>query len=313
MKENSMKSSVCMLAFAAGKVSTEGNAPKLYSGVGSVYVLGVNPNKAAMEKLFNREYEEEPNYLGEQEINGEKIPTVRLSFVIKTDPEKNHGIELTSMYTLFLRKEYRYNRDKTKVQVIDKYGRTCWVTIEQAKNHEIPMYSNGPANIDKDYRPCYVGEEDLVKFLIAYLNIPNPMKYINGSWEMVEHPEDSEAGLEKIADYFKGDFKEIKSIIALQPKNKLKLAFGVRATDDNKQYQTFYTGMPMKNGVTDYSRLDKEIQERQANGGLSTSEFSVEDLHEYSVESTDFTNNKSESNDLPFGPADEAASPWFSK
>ena len=291
-----------MLAFAAGKVSTEGNAPKLYTGVGSVYVLGINPNKAAMEKLFNREYEEEPNYLGEQEVNGEKISTVRLSFVIKTDPEKNHGIELTSLYTLFLRKEYRYNRDKTKVQVIDKYGRTCWVTIEQAKNHEIPQYSNGPANIDKGYRPCYVGEEELVKFLIAYLNIPNPMKYINGTWEMVDHPEDSEAGLEKIADYFKGDFKELKSIIALQPKNKVKLAFGVRTTDDNKQYQTYYTGMPMKNGVTDYSRLDKEIQERKANGGLSSSEFSVEDLHEYTVEATKFEadSNTESTEDTPF-------------
>lgn len=307
MKENSIKTGVCMFAFASGNVSTEGNTPKYYKGVGSVYVLGVNPNKSELEKFFNREMDKDPEYIGEQEnMNGEKVATSRIDFIIKTDPEKCNNIEYTGKYSIFLRNEYMFNRDKTKVKVIDKYGRTAWVTVEQCKNHEIPIYSNGnPANIDKNYRPCYTGEEELVKFLIAYLNIPNVMKYINGEWVMVDNASDCEAGLEKINDYFKGNFKELKDIIALQPNNKLKICFGVRTTDDNKQYQAFFTQMPLKNSITNYSKLDKEIQERKNSANSSSSiahtEYDVEDLHEYVVEATTFESEPNMENTFDSG------------
>ena len=258
------KTNFAFMAFAAGKVSTEGNAVKRYTGVAPVSILAVNPDKAELEKLYNTQLENDPEYLGEVEVGEDKhkVQNVRLDFIVKTDAEKCGGIEFTTKVAFFLRKEYRYNRDQTKVQVIDKYGRTAWVTIEQAKAHEIPVYSNGqPANIDKDYRPAYHGEEDLTNFLKAYLNIPNVMKYVNEKWVMVDKPEECEARLEKIADYFKGDFSELRSAIQLQPNNKVKVLFGVRTTDDNKQYQAVYNQMFLKNNITDYSRLDKDLQE----------------------------------------------------
>lgn len=294
---------VLMMAFAKGNVSTDGNEVKRYIGVAPVFVLGVNPNKKELEAIYNTSLDNDPEYINEVESDGHQVKNVRIDFITKSDPDKCNGIEFTSKVSVFIREEYRYNKDKTKVQVIDKYGRTAWVTIEQAKAHEIPVYKNGPANLDKDYRPCYVGEEDLTNFLKAYLNIPNVMKYVNSTWVMVDKPEDCEARLEHIKDYFKGDFKELKDAIALQPGNKVKVLFGVKTNTENKQYQAVYTPMFLKNSVTDYSRLDKDLQERKNGGAYPNTEFVVGDLKEYKVEATDLSSSSAP--DDPF-----QSNPW---
>ena len=294
------------MAIAKGKESTEATGYKRYIGVGAAFVKAVNPNKKEMEALYGREQENEPEYVGTVERDGKDIPNVRISFITNPDPEK-YGEGILIPHTYFLRREYRYNSDKTKVQVIDKYGRTAWVTIEQAKNHEIPMYSNGPANLDKDYRPAYVGEEELTQFLINYLNIPNVMKYdrANNKWYLVDNPQDSECRLDEIEKYFKGDFTELRSAIALQPTNKVKILYGVRTSDDNKQYQTTYTRMTLKNSVTDYSKLDADVMEmksRSTSTSVAQTEYRVDDFQEYKVEATHITENTAatESSDLPF-------------
>lgn len=304
------------MAFGQGQVSSEGGSIKRYIGVASVSVLGVNPLKEELEKMYGRTLESAPEYLGEVEMGDTKVPQVRLDFIVKADPEKyldgnNQPLNFVSKVSLFIRKAYRYNRDNTKVQVIDKYGRTAWVTIEQAKAHEVPVYANGPANIDKGYKPAYYGEEELIKFLIAYLNIPSCQRYIDGKWVMNDADKlaDSGAQLEHIEDYFRGDFSELRTIIGYQPNNKVKVLFGVRNTDDNKQYQTVYTRMFLKNGVSDYSKLDKDVKQTQETGALSTSEFDCTELHEYVVESTTFGPTDGTAG-MPFPPASGGPTPW---
>lgn len=309
------------MAFGKGQVSTEGGSIKRFIGVASVFIIGVNPAKEELEKLYGRELESAPEYVGEAEVgeegNKRKVPQVRLDFITKADPEKykdgaGEPLDFISKVSLFIRKEYRYNKDQTKVQVIDKYGNTAWVGVEDAKNHVIPMYSNGPANIDKDYRPAYYGEEDLIKFLIAYLNIPSPLKFVKDEnkyvWQDATKLPDSEATLEHIEDYFKGDFTEISTILGYQPNNKLKVLFGIRTTDDNKQYQTAYTRMFLKNNVTDYSKLDADVKQTQEAGAMNTSEFDCTDLHEYVVEGTNFAQPAAGA--MPFLPAGQGQTPW---
>jgi hypothetical protein len=305
------KTGSTFMAFSKGTESKEGNEIVRYTGVAPVFVLAVNPSKEELEKLYNTQLENAPEYLGEIEVGEDKhkVKNVRLDFIVKTDAEKCNGIEFVTKVAFFIRNEYRYNKDRTKVQVIDKYGRTAWVTIEQAKAHEIPMYKNGPANLDKDYRPAYHGEEELTGFIKAYLNIPNVMKYVNNTWVMVDKPEDCEARLESIADYFKGNFKELKEVIALQPNNKVKVLFGVRTTDDNKQYQAVYNQMFLKNNITDYSKLDADLQERKSAGAYPTTEFIIGDLKEYKVEATNF-NTINTSGDMPFDAPTGDDSPW---
>ena len=284
------------MAFGKGNESTEGIQITRYTGVASVLVKGVNPTKEELEKFYGRDIENAPEYIGVAEVNGEQVPQVRLDFLVEADPDKYKNAEgqpigLKSRVTLFLRKANRVS-SAGKMQIIDKYGRTAWATPQEIEARQIPVYGNGkPANIDADYSLAYNGEEDLIKFLIAYLNIPSCQRYVNGKWVMNDATKlpDSEAMLDHIDDYFKGDVKELKNILSYQPNNKVKVLFGVRTAEDGRQYQTVYTRMFLKNNVTDYSRLDREVQETKASGALSTSEFDVTELHEYVVTPTDFS------------------------
>ena len=291
------------MAVAKGR-STDTAEYKRYIGVAPVFINAVNPTKKELEGFYNTTIDNEPKYLGEAEVNDKKIPNVRIDFIVTTD-ETVVGTALRTKISFFIRNEYRYNRDRTKVQVIDKYGRTAWVTIEQAKNHEIPTYSNGPANLDKDYRPLYYGEEQLTEFIRAYLGILPVMKYVDNTWVMREHPEEYEIRLDKIANYFKNDFSELKEIITYQPNNKVKVLFGVRTTDDNKMYQTVFTDMFLKNSNSDYTKLAKAVQERKDAGAYSTTDFEVCDLKEYVVKPTEIAETPSVvEDDLPMG------NPW---
>lgn len=290
------------MAFSTGKESTEGGAVKRYIGVAPVRVVAVNPTKKELEVIYNTTLEKDLEYTGVQDSNGNKVPYARIDFIVKTDAEKCDGIDMTTKASFFVRKEYRFNGEKTKVQVIDKYGRTAWVTKEQANAHEVPMYKNGPANIDSAYRPAYVGEEDLTNFVKTYLNIPNVQKYVDGKWVMVDNPSECEARLDNIDKFFAGDFGELKEIMSYQPNNKVKMMFGVRTADDGKQYQAVYTQMVLRNGVTDFSKLDADLKERKNAGAYPTTEFKASALREYAVEATS-------TEDLPANT--EAPTGWF--
>ena len=311
-----MKSYV-MMAFGKAQESKEAAEIKRFTGVGSVFVVGVNPNKSELEKLYDRELDKDPEYVTEKD----GVVSARIDFIVRTDTAAkcNNGIELLTKVSMFIRKEYRFNKDKTKVQVIDKYGRTAWVTKEQAKNHEIPVYSNGkPANIDKDYRPAYIGEEDVTNFLKLFLGIPNVEKWVKneetGRREVVgliDNPQDCECRLDHIEDYFKGKFNEIKDAVSLMPNNKIKALFGVRTTDDGKQYQDVYTRKFLSNAVSVYDKLAEDVQSNKDNGAYPNTEFVITDLQEYTVQATNFNNTNNDNGDLPFDGEAPSATDWF--
>ena len=304
------------MAFGKAQVSKEATEIKRYTGVGSVFVVGVNPNKAELEKLYDRELDKDPEYLTEKD----GVTSARIDFIIKTDPTAkcSNGIELLTKFSMFIRNEYRFNKDKTKVQVIDKYGRTAWVTKEQAKAHEIPVYKNGPANIDKDYRPSYICEEDITNFLKLFLGISNVEKQVKNEATsrrevvgLVDNPQDCECRLENIEDYFKGKFNEIKGAINLMPNNKIKVLFGVRTTDEGKQYQDVYTRKFLSNTVSVYDKLAEDVQNNKDNGAYPNTEFVVADLQEYTVQATNFNNTNNNNGDMPFDEETSASTDWF--
>ena len=107
---------------------------------------------------------------------------------------------------------------------------------------------------------------------------------------MKENTDDFVFGLEHIKDYFKGDFSEIKEVITLQPNNKVKLLYGVRTTDEGKQYQAIATrnGMILPNyaGSKALARLEKDLANAKNNGSYASTEFAVQELTEYNVQAT---------------------------
>lgn len=263
------------MAISKGKVSVETASQKYYVGVGSVFVKAICPDMKTLNSIYDRDVvTEEPSYVSTIDINGESVEMARIEWVLQTDPTRNNDIEKTVRASFILRNQPRKNADGTKLQVVDQYGRFAWVTTEQFANKEIPTYTKDgiehPFNITNDYRAAYVGEEALTEALKVYLNIPNVMDYKNGEWVMTAHPEDCTARLEKVADYFKGDFSELQEVLSYQPTNKMKVAFGVRTTEDNDQYQTVYTNKVLRCGVSKYTKLYDDIKDAQERASESS-------------------------------------------
>ena len=284
------------MAFSKGIASSDNTNFKRYIGVGPVRVVAVNPNAAEIQAIYDRqEMGEEPVYLSEYE----GVPTCRIHFIVKTVAEKNNGIDTTNMLRFSLRDEYAFNRDKSKVQVIDDYGRTAWAVVgrdiafnpsneKQFKVLAVPVYANGPADIAAKFRPMYRGEEALEEFIRTQLNLPLTQKYVNGVWEAKTGAELEECigCLEKIDSYFKGDFSELKELMTYQPNNAVTLAFGVKTADDGKQYTDFYTGMFLSGNAKKYDRLEKAIKADKELGRWPNTEFEVCPLKEYTVSAT---------------------------
>lgn len=311
------------MAIAKGFESKDAQEFKRYIGVAPVFIKAVNPTKAEHEALFNTTLEEAPNYLGTvADNNGNEIPNARIQVVFQPDVDKiGFDMPLVTM-ALFVQNRPRYNKDMTKVQVIDKYGRTTWATVDDAKAHKIPLDKNGnPLNIDKDYRPAYVGEEDLMNFVKTYLCIPEVTSWDANSRTWVPNtkvkPEECECRFDNLDKIFKGDFSEIQDALGFQPTNKVKVLLGVRTdVETGRMYQSVYTRKFLRNSATNYSSLDKEIQEMinnaAANGRTLNTEYEVAPVHEYSVEATTFSpsNAPVPSEEIPFAPSSDSSSPW---
>lgn len=274
---------------------------KRYVGLGSSYVLAVNPNKKKLDELRGFESQNEPEYVKD----GDNGKEAHINFVVKTDPNTCNGIEMTNLAMFTLRQRPAYNRDETKVQVLDDYGNHTWVNTETAK-----AGAALPENLAIDhnkYRMACDGECDLIDFLKKYLNVPNSLNYVNGSWFLSDNAAEGEFRLEHVKDFFKGDFKELNEALAFQPNNKVKLLYGVRTTDEGKQYQTVCTrgDMILRNnaGVNAIAKLEKTLTDAKNNGSFPTTEYKVQELQEYVVEPTNLSNAPSTSSsdsDMPW-------------
>jgi len=273
-----------------GKTNNSNNERKLYIGLASSHVLDVNPSKQELEGYLGHELANEPEYVGEKD----GTPFVRIDFIVRTDPQCNNDIEITERASIYLRNAIAYNKDGSKVQVIDKYGNHTWVSVETAKANKPIMQvrkSTGEtihAKIDDTYRMARMGEADLVDFLKAYLNVQDVFRYDNGTWVMRDNPLDYEFNLEHVDDYFKGDVTEIKEAIQLQPNNKVNLLYGVRTTEKGQ-----FQDVCMRGDMVSRNRISSKGMERLAisiqNMGIQNTEYKVAALQEYKPTITSFT------------------------
>lgn len=297
-----------LVAFIGARESTEAFSPKLYTGLAPVKILGVNPNADEIQKIYNSEEKrDEPVYLDTREVelpNGEKetIKRVRIDIFVGTN-EEEVGVRLITRVSFFIQRMYRYTRDGSKINVINAYGETAWIPVTDVEKGQVPDNMNWYNT--KDMRPSYYGEEQLTKFLKAYLNIPT-LSYMdrNGVRKTIEEPANAEARLSKIEDYFNGDVSEIKSVIKLMPDNKVKVLIGVNTTDRG-QYQNVFTNEFLKNSQKMSDWFKKQVTDAKANGMYEGTDFTYGDLEEYSSKPTNFNDinvQPSEASDLPFGP-----------
>lgn len=289
------------MAIAKGNETKEVSF-KRYTGIGNVNVLAVNPTKAELAKL-GREVEEEPVYVTEKD----GVKNIRVTLYVKP-------IEIEEILTIsfFIRNQRFVSQTKGTFQVIDSYGRTAWVTEEQLKNHDIPVYSNGnAASIANNYRPAFSGEDNFTQFMKAYLGIPNLTAYIDGQWvpNPKATPADCEVRFDHIDRWFNNDIKEAKDAFAYQPNNTIQVLFGVRTDDQNREFQTFFNdkffrGIKTTDGKYQSEGFAKELDKININpatsGRYANTEFTFGPLKEYSPAATNFEAEETTTSDNPW-------------
>ena len=289
------KENVVLMAIAGGKQTTEGEGFKkiLFTGITPLKVLCVNPDKKELEAIYGRELEKTPEYLSADE-NG--VKKVRFDFIVQTVANDKLGVdvELVDKISYFI--EDRPNTSQGgKFQVINLYGETTWATKEEIQAKQLP--DNMSFYDTTSMRPAFKGEEELVNFLKQFLGIPN--KGFNGKF--IANIADAEIQLDEIKKYFDGNYKEIISAVnALKDTNIVKVLAGVKTTDDNKQYQSWFTQKPVKYSVNDYQYVSKLLKEKKDNGAYANVDFGPSDFkfRLYNNEPTVFT--ASPNSPMPF-------------
>lgn len=289
---NLTKTDKIFMAFGQG-ASTETVEFKKYIGIGTCSVLAINPTKEELSQIYNRPIDKDPQYVGTTTVDDKEIPQARVDIIVKTNPDKCNGINIIKTLSFFIDKVYQFNKDKTSVKVINKYAETCYMPVEAVKSGNIP--ENMKWFDTTGMKAAYKGEEELTLFIKAYLGIPGRQRMNDkGEWVAIDDLTKAYAQLEDVETYFKGNVQEVKDAIAFQPKNNVKVLFGVKSKD-GKEYQDAYTKFFMSARNTNTQKLQKSVNEFQANGGMPNTTFEICDIKEYDIQPTNLNQESTES------------------
>ena len=275
------------LVVGGSQESKEANGGfKRYVGIGSTRVLALNPNKKKLDELMGYESANEPEYL----LSTDDGKEARITFIVRTDPDTCNGIEITNRYVFTLRPKTDYSKDQSRIRIIDNYGNSAYIPAEDAKAGKA-LEPNVKA-VGKYHIACE-GEADLTTFLKTFIRVPYVLTYVDGAWGVTEDAKKGEFILEHLKEYFKGDFSEIQEVLDMQPNNKVKLLYGVRTTEDNRQYQVIATRgdfiLPNNAGPKTLAKAEKDLAAAKAAGAYSNVDYRIQELQEYVVQPTTFT------------------------
>lgn len=212
------------------------NQKQLQIGVGLITPIMFNPTRNQLNKLLNYTPEEEQpeiEYFKEVTIkqgeNEKQAEQFQLDLWFE-DQKKNKG-----KITFYLANEIRYNKDGSKEQWANQYGRCfyspselelpSWFCTLTTKDKEDPSQKQ---EFPLSYHKARIGEENLLAFLAAYTDINN--FNINNS-----------LFLENEKDFWKGSVKELNNLIGDFNTMQVMAAYEIKTKQgedgETKEYQ----------------------------------------------------------------------------
>ena len=269
---------------------------KKYIGIAPVNIIAVNPTKEELSSIYGREVDKDPVYLSKSIVmgpNGSKeVNQIRLDFIVRTDKEDKEtlDIDMISKISLFLSDSPRYTKDMSQLEVINDFGETIYMTPAQFKGEE-PIPSNKSWFSTAGMRISSDGEGTLMALLRAYLALP--MKSYKdrktGQIVEIENLDDAKCGIANLKPIFVGNVSSISAAIKLAPKNKIRVAIGVKSSN-GREFQDIFTRKFNKYGNQDISKIWDEIVNSKGFGAYPNTEFNYnKGLVEYLPTATDFS------------------------
>lgn len=264
-----------MSSFGKQREANDGYVKQLYTGVANFKVTDVNPDHETLKKIYG-ENVKEPKYIGEGKSgegeNEIKYPQIRIDLYLESEPKDKEEQIIKTKVSFYIGNNSRHNKERTKIQCINAYGNTAWLTREQINAKE-PVYTfTGSKGTYKFYgekvRAALNGEEEFIDILRNLLHLPNPDK--------IENKKDAESYI-SINDWKKiisGDVSLIKSFIK-STNNKIGVLLGVKTVQD-KIYQDTYNKKTLRQHVLaggKFKYLREHVENTQANGGYPSTDF----------------------------------------
>lgn len=183
---------------------------KLYTGLANVKVVAINPTKKQLEEMGFKP-QSDPVYVTTE---GD-VKKLRLDFHME-GKGLDEGSLIKTKVALFLENQPRTNKDGTKSEFINDFGRTAWSA--EGSPDDPPT---GLTWFEHDTaRKSHTGEADLHSFLINWLNI---------------NPKD-EAKIDNFLALFDENYAELQSILTGNIDNEVRVLLTVR----DSKYQSIY-------------------------------------------------------------------------
>lgn len=215
-----------------------------YVGLFEGNVVAINPDAGEYKDVLDIELKEDSkalNYLGK---SPEGNTTLRIDFWLEEVKNKTKF-----KVTFFLEDKQKKNKDESKVQYINNIGVCSWAEDP----NDLPDWF-----VKRDYRPAFVGEEELYTFLRTWL----------GNLDYRESETVLEIEWKKL---MRGNVKDLKSQIGGEwCTNVVSLATikSVVKDEETKEYQSVYNkaflpGYSLKQfRLVDYSKNDVQAKLR---------------------------------------------------
>lgn len=252
-------------------------------------VLAVNPSQAQLAAMKAKGINvfvptEEPKYIGKTSSTfGGPEDTDYFDVVFHLRSTINPDIITMCRYRIL--RTLESSKDGLKKRVINLYGQTSWLTDQEIQAKVIP--TNLAFFLPDSMRPTFRGEESLIKFIRAFLNMPvvsNPTMGADGkmrkSVDVDKRPlYQTMFNKEDFDGLFTGKFDGIQGIVASAPDAAVVLVTGARTVEAtepgkaNKVYQAFFTDEPLRSFAMEKDTADsyivKQIEDAVNNGRYS--------------------------------------------
>jgi hypothetical protein len=253
-------------------------------GVIPYNVVAVNPNLAELKEIGIEYLQNEPEYVVTNNYKGEDVTNSIIRFWLKpaNTPDTPEDMEFITSVDFRINHAVFKGGNSGKTQFINAYGRTAWAE-QQADLANNQYYE------DVQSRPAHRGEEDLHKFLFAWLNM---------TYDTKEKKFDE--CLLDVNKIIAGDFSELKAVVNGSREYVVKCLTGVNEVEKEgkiKYYQAVYNRMFLKHNQHSTNRLDDFINENTYNA-FSTDNRTVH----YSYELKEFDKTAKPDEDVAGAP-----------
>jgi hypothetical protein len=221
---------------------------KVFLGKRTFRVVAVNPDEQWMKdnKVY---YDKEKEFVrhGTMQIKdrpeGQMCKFAKIDVFIK-DAFSFDDVESNTLKISYLLQErYFASKDGLKAQIINKYGGTLWVSIEDAKTLKLsnPFIGTTPY-VEEGIKIAICGEENLITLIRTLRNLNN-----------VKHDTKAEdrAKLGSMFDkkdfdaMFAGNFKDITSLI-MHGVPEVGFLLGAKTSEKGNVYQDVFRDLPLR-------------------------------------------------------------------